>query len=282
MERNTALRDFLRSRRAQVSPAQAGLIDGSGRRVPGLRREEVAALAGVSVDYYMRLEQGRNVSPSDSVLDSLATALRLSPAQRAQLYLLVRGRSKHEADSVPGNHPNITGLLRAVAVPAIVVGRGSEVIGANALHRELTTDFDTFPLERRYYAYWLFADAGAREVMVTWEHSARETVGVLRAAVTRFPEDRRLHRLVENLNAGSPEFRELWDEHDVATPAPGVKVYRHPLIGLLALRQVAAQLADDVWLYLYWADPGTDAEATLQRLRDVVADALSRPSAPHR
>ncbi|BCJ47544.1 hypothetical protein GCM10010168_19020 [Actinoplanes ianthinogenes] len=156
------------------------------------------------------------------------------------------------------------------------------MIGANGLHRELTTDFAAFPPERRYYAYWLFAVPDAREVMVEWEHSARETVGVLRAAVTRFPEDRRLHRLVESLNGTSPDFRKLWDEHDVASPAPGVKVYRHPLIGSLALRQVAAQLSDDVWLHLYWADPGTGAEPALQRLRDVVADALRRPAAPHR
>ncbi|MFG1610954.1 helix-turn-helix domain-containing protein [Actinoplanes sp. NPDC049265] len=254
MERNSALRDFLRARRAQVSPAEAGLRAGDARRVPGLRREEVAALAGVSVDYYMRLEQGRNISPSDGVLDALARALRLSPTQRSQLYLLVRGRRTGPPAAPAAGPPDVEGLLRAIAVPAIVVGRGTRVLGSNALHQALTTDFRARPPAHRFYAHWLFADPAAAAVMVGWEQSARETVGVVRAAATRFPDDDVLARLVDELYRTGPDFRKLWDEHDVAAPSSGIKTYRLPVLGELSFQHVATQLSDEVWMHLYWAE----------------------------
>jgi transcriptional regulator with XRE-family HTH domain len=280
VERNTALRDFLRARRAQLSPAEAGLVADTARRVPGLRREEVAALAGVSVDYYMRLEQGRDISPSDSVLDSLAKALHLSPAQRSQLYLLVRGSRDNGAGRAVAAHPDIEGLLHAIAVPAIVVGRGTEVLGSNAFHRALTTDFRAYPPARRFYAYWLFTAPDAQDVLAAWDRSARETVGVLRAAVTRFPADRRLGHLVDELRQASGQFRQLWAEHDVAAPASGIKAYHHPVIGELAFQHVVAQLSDEVWMHLYWAEQGTGTEEALQRLREAGADGFKRPPAP--
>jgi transcriptional regulator with XRE-family HTH domain len=274
---NTALRDFLRARRADVSPARAGLTDTGARRVPGLRREEVATLAGVSVDYYMRLEQGRDISPSDSVLDSVSRALHLSPAQRSQLYLLVRGRRGDAHDQAPAAPVDVEGLLRALAVPAIVVGRGTEVIASNALHRALTTDFDAHPTDHRFYAHWLFTEPTAPTVLMAWDRSARESVGVLRATITRYPEDDRIRLLVDELHRASREFRKLWAEHDVAVPAAGPKGYRHPVVGELVLQHQVAQLSEDTWMHLYWAEPGTAAEEALQRLRDVVTPQLRAP-----
>jgi transcriptional regulator with XRE-family HTH domain len=267
---NTPLRDFLRARRADVSPARAGLTGGGARRVPGLRREEVAALAGVSVDYYMRLEQGRDISPSDSVLDSVSRALHLSPAQRSQLYLLVRGRHDDAHEQVRPSHVDVEGLLLALTIPAIVVGRGTEVISSNALHRALTTDFSAYPINHRFYARWLFVGSTAPTVLTTWDRSARETVGVLRATVTRFPGDERIRLLVDELHAASPQFRELWAEHDVAVPAAGPKGFRHPFVGELILQHQVAQLSDETWMHLYWAESGSAAEEALQRLRNSV------------
>jgi transcriptional regulator with XRE-family HTH domain len=245
-----------------------GLTERGQRRVPGLRREEVAMLAGVSVDYYTRLEQGRSISPSDAVLDSLATALRLTPAQRTHLYILARDYAPlptHPADdSVPASAPS---LLAALTIPAIVVGRGTAVIAANRLHRALTTDFFRREPRQRFFAHWLFTDAAARDLLVDWEHSARESAGILRTSFTRFPADQRLHTLVEELTAASEPFRAFWNEHDVQDPSPGQKRYRHPVVGELTLTHEVARLPDGQWMRLYWPEPGSQSERALDLLR---------------
>jgi transcriptional regulator with XRE-family HTH domain len=268
MARNLALRDFLRARRGGVRPGTAGLLEGGQRRVSGLRREEVAMLAGVSVDYYTRLEQGRDITPSDSVLESIARALRLTPAQRSQLYTLVgagAGRAAPPAEETV--RPTVLKLLGALEIPAIVVGRGTAVIASNAPHRALTTDFSRLPPERRFYAHWLFLDPAAQTILVDWAGSARETVGVLRASVTRFPDDRRLHALVGELSASSAEFLTLWGEHDVEDPSSGAKRYRHPVAGELTVLHEVAQLSVEHWIHMYWAEPGSPSERALNLLR---------------
>jgi transcriptional regulator with XRE-family HTH domain len=267
MARNLALRDFLRARRGSVRPETAGLPEGGQRRVAGLRREEVAMLAGVSVDYYTRLEQGRDISPSDSVLESIARVLRLTPAQRSQLYTLVRAGAGRGTPVEEPVRPTVVKLLVALSIPAIVVGRGTAVIASNALHRALTTDFSAQPPERRFYAYWLFAEPAARSVLLDWAASARETVGVLRSSVTRFPEDQRLRTLVDELSASSDDFLALWKEHDVEDPSPGAKRYRHPAAGELTLLHEVAQLSGEHWIHMYWAEPGSPSERALERLR---------------
>lgn len=264
-ERNQSLREFLRARRGSVSPESVGLGGGGSRRVPGLRREEVAQLAGVSVDYYIRLEQGRHIAPSDSVLDAVARALCLTPAQRSQLYTLVRGGA-HQESRGEAVRPTAVQLLSALNVPALIVGRGTAVLASNAAHRALTTDFSQLPPERRFYAYWLFAEPAARELLAQWAESARETAGVLRTAVTQFPHDVALRGLTDELLARSSDFARLWDEHDVEVPSAGPKRYRHPVVGELELLHEVAQLSDEHWIHLYWAEPGSESELALERL----------------
>lgn len=219
----------------------------------------------MSVDYYTRLEQGR-VRPSDSVLEALARTLQLTPAQRNQLFMLIRGQHESQAAPEQISALDISGLLAAVRVPAIVVGRGTRVIAANRLHQRLTTNFDERPPEMRYYAYWLFLDAAARQLLTDWEHSARETVGVLRASTTEFPHDDQLAELIASLRSGSEPFALVWDEHDVAAPASTPKLYRHPEVGNIALLHRAARLDDETWMHLYWAESGSSSEQALHRL----------------
>jgi transcriptional regulator with XRE-family HTH domain len=265
VERNEELSEFLRARRAQVRPEEIGVSTDGRRRVPGLRREEVAQRAGVSVDYYTRLEQGR-VRPSDSVLDALARSMRFTPAQRNQLFILIRGKHESEEALEPVSAADISGLLDAVHVPAIVVGRGTKVIAANRLHQRLTTNFDERPHETRYYAHWLFLDAAAQRLLIHWEHSARETVGVLRASAATFPNDRRLAELIAFLRSRSDPFAMLWDEYDVAAPASTPKQFHHPVVGNITLLHRAARLDEETWMHFYWAEPGSPSEQTLHRL----------------
>jgi transcriptional regulator with XRE-family HTH domain len=268
MSRNLQLRDFLRARRGTIQPGDVGLAITGFRRVPGLRREEVAMLAGVSVDYYVRLEQGRDLTPSDSVLDALARALRLTSPQRSQLYMLARGTPRPN-DAPPREivRPNVRRLLEWLDTPAVVVGRGTAVLAANSLFNALIADFSVRSARKRYYAHWLFLDPTAREMLLDWEPFARETVGVLRASVTRFPADPSLQRLVEELLAGSAAFRTLWDRHDVAAPSSGQKRYRHRVAGEMTVLHEATQLPDDQWLYLYWVERGSPSEQAMNRLR---------------
>lgn len=225
-------------------------------------------LAGVSVDYYTRLEQGRDISPSDSVLDAVARVLRLSPTQRSQLYELIRDNGRSQATSVADEvRPTAVKLLEALHVPGLIVGRGTSVIAANDLHRALTTDFSRRSPEQRFYAHWLFTDPAASALLDDWARSARETVGVLRVSATRFPADERLIALVTELTRTSADFRQLWEENDVEAPSAGAKRYRHPIAGELTLLHEVAQLSDEHWIHMYWAEPGSASEQALDRLR---------------
>jgi hypothetical protein len=140
------------------------------------------------------------------------------------------------------------------------------VVAANRMHQRLTTNFDDRPPELRYYANWLFLDAAARQLLVYWENSARETVGVLRASATEFPHDDGLTELIASLRSGSDQFALLWNEHDVAAPASTPKMYRHPEVGNITLLHRAARLDDETWMHLYWAEPGSPSEQALHRL----------------
>ncbi|WP_134765156.1 helix-turn-helix transcriptional regulator [Nocardioides sp. 1609] len=267
MQRNVALREFLRARRAAIQPSQVGLDQQGIRRVSGLRREEVAMLAGVSVDYYARLEQGRDIQPSRSVLESIARALRLTDAQRSQLYALIN-RDLRVAPSPPCEITRTeAGLLGALNIPALVVGRGTAIVASNQLHRALTTNFEDKPPEQRYYIHWLFNTPAAQLILVDWARSARETVGVLRAAITQFPDDSGLQDLANDLLSSSAQFKELWDEHDVEAPSSGPKGYRHPELGVLSLQHQVARLSEEHWLHLYWAEPGSSTERVLEHLQ---------------
>jgi transcriptional regulator with XRE-family HTH domain len=222
------LAEFLRSRRARIQPESVGL-DGSGyRRVPGLRREELALLAGVSVDYYIRLEQGRDLSPSNSVLDSVARALRLEDVERAHLYALVHSPAATWIDEPSAVlkpqlvRPDVLRLIGFLKAPALVVGRGTSILACNSMLRALIADFDSMAPDDRSYAFWLFSDPMARQVFEErWESYARETVGVLRRDTSRWaarpraenPDrtlvdpERRLPRVVVDARRRDPSLR---------------------------------------------------------------------------
>lgn len=224
--------DFLRSRRGRIQPEEVGLPAYGRRRVQGLRREEVAQLAGVSVDYYIRLEQGRGASASDAVLDAVARVLRLDEVEQAHLRDLVRPAHPARPAGRGGQvRPGIQLLLDMMgAVPAFVLGRRMDVLAWNALGDALL-GFSAQPPEQRNAARSVFLDPAAREFYTQWEAVAAETVAYLRLDAGRHPEDRRLGALVGELSVRSEEFRRLWADHQVKEKTHGSKLIRHPVVG---------------------------------------------------
>ncbi|MET7995073.1 helix-turn-helix transcriptional regulator [Amycolatopsis sp. NPDC005232] len=281
MERDDELSEFLRSRRARVTPAEAGLGPGAGvRRVPGLRREEVARLAGVNVDYYVRLERGRRINPSDSVLDAVARALRLNATERAHLFALVRpGSTSPARRSVPPQRvrPSVHRILDAhEPLPAMVLGRRMDVLAANRPARALYTDWEALPGPSRNMVRFLFTDPAARGVLVDWAGSATEAVAHLRLYQGRYPADPLLADLVADLSAASEDFRDRWADHDVHQHTHGAKSFNHPVAGRFTLAYELLGVLDDAdqFLTLYTAEPGSASEAAVRHLRAAsIADA---------
>ncbi|RNL73487.1 helix-turn-helix transcriptional regulator [Streptomyces sp. I6] len=276
---------FLMSRRARVSPAAAGLTAHGRRRVPGLRREEVAELAGVSAVYYTRLEQGRALHPSDAVLDALARVLRLGATERAHLYDLVRrGRVRSSAgpaadagepaSAVPVRD-GLRRLLAAVgAVPAYVLSPAMDVVDANDLARALIGAPGPAAGGRLNLARHVFADPAARELYPQWEDVARQTVGFLRLSTGRLPGDLPLARLVAELSALSPEFRSLWAMQEVREKSHGTKCFRHPVVGAFALTyETLALPGDEQRCLVVFTAPDVRADAALRLLGSWTAPA---------
>jgi transcriptional regulator with XRE-family HTH domain len=287
MSRKDELRDFLRSRRGRLRPEAVGLPASGRRRVEGLRREEVASLAGVSADYYTRLEQGRDLVPSIFVLDAIARALMLDDVEREHFHCLVNSvdGTTHPAcgaAAVPHVRPEIRQLLAFVGAPAMVVGRGTAILAANAHIGELMTDFEALPPEERFYAHWLFLDPSARAVHAEhWETYARACVGVLRREAAVHPNDPRLQELIGRLGSGSAQFRGWWAAHSVDSHHHGSKHYRHPEVGPMTVAYEPTKLSDpDQWLYVYWAEPGSPSEAALRQL--LTRTDAGRPQPPPR
>ncbi|XHU06879.1 helix-turn-helix transcriptional regulator [Amycolatopsis sp. WGS_07] len=233
---NRELADFLRRARAQADPARAGLPpDGRVRRVPGLRREEVARLAGVSTDYYARLEQGRRITPSAAVVAAIGRALELDAAGRAHLEDLIghaTAPARRQARSAQRIRPGLYQLLDALdGEPALVLGRRADILAANRMAKALFADFDQFPAAHRNYARWMFLDEDARSLFVDWPDQARAAVENLRFEVGRDPDDRATAELVAELRAHSREFGEWWEQHRVHQRTHGSKRLRHPSSG---------------------------------------------------
>lgn len=272
MDQRTELSEFLRSRRARLRPQDVGLPDHGGRRrVPGLRREELAQLAGVSVAYYIRLEQGRGRNVSTAVLDALANALRLTPAERDHLTHLVRpvSRRLRPAGRTQGIRPAVQELLDAMeGVPAYVVGRRLDILGWNRPARALLGDFAALPRRQRNLAWQVFLDPAARELYENWAAKAADVVGFLRRDAGRAPDDPDLAALIGELSVKSTEFRTLWAAHDVQDKGFGVKVLRHPVVGRLTLAyETLALPADaDQQMVTYHAEPGSPSDAALRSL----------------
>lgn len=280
--------DFLSSRRSRLTPDRAGLPTKPGpRRVPGLRREEVAELAGLSVDYYVRLERGRATHPSAEVLDAIARALRLDDAERAHLFDLARvtppGRRRRHPPQRP--HP---GLLRTVEaldhVPAMIVGRRTDVLAVNRMARALLTDFDARPLPQRNVARFVFLDPAARALYRDWAEVAEDIVYGLRMHAGQDPDDARLTELVGELTVADPDFSRWWSTHDVRRRDGGTKHFRHPVVGNLTLRYDRLSVPDsgDQHLSVYTAEPASRSAEALRLLGDWSLGPADRTGEPSR
>ena len=274
MDRNTGLAEFLRSRRERLSPEQAGVTpQGSGsRRVPGLRREEVAALAGVSVDYYVRMERGHRLNVSHAVLDTLARALRLDATERAYLFAVAQPSQNRRRRTPPRPQRVRPGLYQVLTTlehtPALVLGRRLDVLASNRMARALLTDFTTLPHKDQNMVRFLFCDQAARELYRHWDTVASEIVASLRLEAGRHPDDPQLTDLVGELCVHDEDFRRWWADHNVHQRTHGTKHFHHPLVGELSLQYESLTLpADpDQRLIIYTAEPDSPAHEALRLL----------------
>jgi transcriptional regulator with XRE-family HTH domain len=268
------IREFLASRRAKITPGRAGLpAFGGVRRVPGLRREEVALLAGVSPDYYIRLERGNLTGVSDSVLEAIARALQLDEAERAHLYDLARAsnstpRTRRRA-ARQQIRPGIQALLDAMTeAPAFIRNGRLDVLAANRLAQALYSPMFDNPARPANLARFAFLDAGARDLYPNWDGAADTTVALLHTEAGRDPYDRGLTDLVGELATRSADFRTRWAAHDVRLHHTGVKYFHHPVAGDLTLSFEAMPLPADPGLTMtaYSAEPGSATQDALRFL----------------
>ncbi|MFD3539569.1 helix-turn-helix transcriptional regulator [Streptomyces sp. NPDC058662] len=272
LDQRAELGEFLRSRRARLRPEDVGLPDyGRHRRVPGLRREELAQLAGVSVAYYTRLEQGNGHNVSAEVLDAIARALRLDDTETAHLTHLARPRARRRRQSPRPQQvrPELRTLLDAMdGVPAYLVGRRQDVIGWNRLAVAVFGDFGALPAAERNLARLVFLDPATAELYADWECRACEVVSNLRMYAGQHPDDERLSALVGELSVKNEEFRRLWAAHTVADKTHGVKQLRHPLVGAMSLTFETLRLPDDPEqsLVVFHPAPGSASEDALRLL----------------
>lgn len=269
--------DFLRSRRARIQPEDVGLTPYGRRRVPGLRREEVAQLAGVSVDYYIRLEQGRGQGVSDAVLDAIARVLRLDDTERAHLKDVARPPKSGPDAGFERVRPGLRLLLDTIsAAPAYVFGRRLDALAWNALGDAVIPYSRMTPGERSV-PRTVFLDPAAREQYPEWEAVAADTVAYLRLSAGRFPDDRRLTALVGELSVKSTEFRRLWADHQVKEKTYGIKRMIHPLVGELTLpyETLAAPSDPDQLLVVYSPEPGSKTAERLALLASWTATPVS-------
>jgi PAS domain-containing protein len=273
---NTAdeIREFLASRRGKITPVRAGLtLYGRERRVPGLRREEVALLADISVEYYTRLERGNARGVSDEVLDAVSRALQLDEAERAHLFDLARianlERAPRRTATPRSVRPSIRRIVDAMSTIAAVVHNGRlDILYANPIAEALYSEHLRDPVRPGNSARFLFLDPRGRTFYVDWDTVAHDVVAALHGEVGRHPYDRSLAELIGLLSTRSEEFRVLWASHDVRFHLTGTKRFHHPLVGDLTLAYETLPLPADPGLTLvtYSAEPGSSSEAALEEL----------------
>ncbi|MET9622496.1 MULTISPECIES: helix-turn-helix transcriptional regulator [unclassified Streptomyces] len=275
MDLSAELSEFLRSRRARLKPEDVGLPSfGRHRRVPGLRREELAQLAGVSVAYYTRLEQGNGRNVSLEVLDSIARALRLSETERAHLTHLAKPTTKKKQRASITRpqqvRPGLQHLIDAMdTVPAFVLGRRGDILAWNRMARALLGDLAAMDPQERNMARMVFLDPNTRDLYLDWECKATEVVSVLRLYAGCYPDDQQLLALVGELSVRSEEFRSLWAAHTVTDKGHGTKRLRHPLVGEMTLGYETMKVSGgdpDLVLVTYQAEPGTASADALRLL----------------
>ncbi len=266
-----ALGDYLRARRQQVRPEDVGLVPGARRRVAGLRREELAMLAGISAEYYLRLEVGRDKHPSAQVLDALARALRLDIKATQHLRQLVappeRDITELEAEAYA-----LAEVIEQFLMPAVLVNRYQDVLAANPMARALSPGF----APGQNLLRWRLLDPAARELYVDWEDATAILVNGLREFSGPCPNDPRMQALIAELSLASARFRELWSRADVGYSL-GMHHLRHPLVGDLYLyrHRLNAPYPGGDHVVMYRAEPGSDSARALEELRSLSASPIS-------
>jgi transcriptional regulator with XRE-family HTH domain len=283
MDNRAEVREFLMSRRAKVTPADAGIAAGANRRVAGLRRTEVALLAGVSVEYYAKLERGAIAGASASVLEAIAEALQLDDTERAHLFDLARaadgiptsGRARLRATRVSVSRPSLSWALDAITDGvAFVRNQQQDLLATNALgrvfYRQLIGDGGRTPNMARFQ----FLDPASREFYPDWDLFAQMCVDIMRAEAGRDPHDRGLQDLVGELSTRSEVFRRLWGAHNVRTHGTGTKRFHHPDVGelVLAYEELAITAEPGLVLLVYTAEPGSPSADRLRLLASLAAD----------
>ena len=280
-----AIRDFLVNRRSRITPDQAGLPTfGANRRVKGLRREEVALLAGISSEYYIRLERGHAAGASTAVIEAVAVALRLSTEERDHLNRLIDAfgparRQRRPPVSHDTIRPGIQILLDGLNhLPAFVFNRRLDIIGTNELGRALYAPILDDPVQPANVARFMFLnEARAREFWPNWDHMASNNVALLRTEAGRNPDDPSLIGLIGQLSTRSEEFRTRWGAHDVKEHRSGIKTLRHPVIGELTLpfEDLHVDAAPDQLLMVYTPTPGSPEHDAIMLLASWNADGAS-------
>jgi transcriptional regulator with XRE-family HTH domain len=283
MDSGKDVREFLTSRRASITPEQAGLpVYGGNRRVKGLRREEVAILAGISAEYYVRLERGNVRGASDDVVDGIARALQLDEADRTHLFDLVRAVNTSPARRTsrrpPQEHvrPGIQRILDSlIGVPAFVENERLDVLAANALGEAFYVHQYADTVRPINGARFMFLNPKAKEFLLDWDTIATDVVGILRTAAGRDPYDKRLTDLIGELSTRSEEFRVRWAAHPVNLHRTGTKRFHHPVVGELTLDFERVELTADPGqrLTFYSAEPGSPSRERL----DLLASWASTP-----
>jgi transcriptional regulator with XRE-family HTH domain len=258
------LGDYLRARRARVTPAEVGLVPGPRRRLTGLRRDELAMLAGISSEYLQRLEQGRDRHPSAEVVDSIAQALRMDAKATAHLHQLARSASRSHRVAPEHVSAEIAELIDQFPMPAVVVSRYQDVLAANPMACALTPGFEV----GQNLSRWRLLDPAAKEIYVDWEEATALAVGGLRALFAEDPEDPRLCALIDELSRSTERFSELWERADVGY-AKGVTHMRHPDVGDLYLTRQKLDLPNTGGAHIitWHAPPNSPSARALDKLR---------------
>ena len=286
------VREFLTSRRAKLSPAAAGLPQAGQRRVPGLRRGEVAALAGVSIEYYAKLERGAIAGASASVLEALARALQLDDTERAHLFDLARaadgipasGRPRRRATVQTASRPSLHWVLEAfTGGVAFVRNSQQDLLATNTLGRAFYTPLIGDGGRTPNLARFQFLDPASRDFYPDWDLFAHMCVAIMRAEAGRDPHDRGLQNLVGELSTQSETFRTLWGSHDVRTHGTGTKRFRHPDVGelTLAYEELSVTAEPGLVMIVYTAEPGSPSADKLRLLASLAADQPATYPAPH-
>ena len=288
MDNKVEVREFLTSRRANVSPEDVGLPAGRNRRVQGLRRSEVATLAGVSVEYYTKLERGAISGASPEVLHAIAKALQLDDAERAHLFDLAHAASpvarppRKRSSKSWTPHASLQWMLDAVtAGPAFVRNGRMDLVAANALARAFYKDTYDMPGQPPNIARFTFLDERAYEFYPDWDAFAEVTVSILRTEAGRDPHNKELHDLIGELSTRSDEFRRLWGAHNVRHHGTGFKTFHHPVVGEITLAYEGMELEAEpgLTLTIYTAEPASSSAERMQLLASWAASEERESSA---